>query len=144
MTSPFIIEKFEPIFECYHYMSYSYIRCTQKNFHIFLIPLCTQIKRKQVLRGRRVHGELYVIQKKRTNRRIDKNVYCHMQSNLIRESREYWQIPPLKYLCSSHILSPAPITWLLKFLTFASVTSLRSLLSVHWFVHRVGLLVGLS
>ena len=25
MTSPFIIEKFEPIFECYHYMSYSYI-----------------------------------------------------------------------------------------------------------------------
>ena len=29
MTSPFIIEKFEPIFECYHYMSYSYISITK-------------------------------------------------------------------------------------------------------------------
>ena len=25
MTSPFIIEKFEPVFQKYHYMSYSYI-----------------------------------------------------------------------------------------------------------------------
>ena len=25
MTSPFIIEKFEPVFQKYHYMSYNYI-----------------------------------------------------------------------------------------------------------------------
>ena len=45
--------------------------------------------------------------KKRTNRRIDKNVYCHIQSNLrgVSCQREYWQISALKYLSSAHILS---------------------------------------
>ena len=37
MTSPFIIEKFEPVFQKYHYMSYSYIAPTLTSLLPFIL-----------------------------------------------------------------------------------------------------------
>ena len=53
MTSPFIIEKFEPFFPKYHYMSYSYIALTHISLYVD------------------IYVQMY---------RLTKTMFCHFQS----------------------------------------------------------------